>query len=109
VHGIGQFAVIQSVAPSLGLDVIAINLRDAAEIERGIGTLAQSGNGGLILTAGPAAPGYRDLILALAARHKLPAIYIERLFVAAGGLMSYGTNFVDQYRSSASYVDRIQR
>jgi putative ABC transport system substrate-binding protein len=107
VHGIGQFAVIQSVAPSLGLDVIALNLRDAAEIERGIGTLAQSGNGGLILTAAPAAPAHRDLIIALAARHKLPAVYIERLFVAAGGLMSYGTYFVDQYRSSASYVDRI--
>jgi putative ABC transport system substrate-binding protein len=107
VHGIGQFAVIQSVAPSLGLDVIAINLRDAAEIERGIGTLAQSGNGGLILTASPAAPAHRDLIIALAARHKLPAVYVERLFVAAGGLMSYGTDFVDQYRRSASYVDRI--
>jgi putative ABC transport system substrate-binding protein len=89
------------------LDVIAINLRDAAEIERDIGTLAQSGNGGLILTAGPAAPAHRDLIIALAARHRLPAVYVERLFVAAGGLMSYGTDFVDQYRRSASYVDRI--
>jgi putative tryptophan/tyrosine transport system substrate-binding protein len=107
VHGIGQFAVIQSVAPSLGLEAIAINLRDVAEIERGIGTLAQSGNGGLILTVSPAAPANRDLIIALAARHKLPAVYAERLFVAAGGLMSYGTDFVDQYRSSASYVDRI--
>jgi putative ABC transport system substrate-binding protein len=107
VQGIGQFAVIQSVAPSLGLDAITINLRDAAEIERGIGMLAQSGNGGLILTVSPAAPGHRDLIIALAARHKLPAVYTERLFVAAGGLMSYGTDFVDQYRSSASYVDRI--
>jgi putative ABC transport system substrate-binding protein len=107
VHGIGQFAVIQSVAPSLGLDAITINLRDAAEIERGIGMLAQSGNGGLILTVSPAAPAHRDLIIALAARHKLPAVYAERLFVAAGGLISYGTDFVDQYRSSASYVDRI--
>jgi putative ABC transport system substrate-binding protein len=107
VHGIGQLAVIQSVAPSLGLDVLAINVRDAAEIERGIGKLAQSGNGGLILTAAPSAPVHRDLIIALAARHKLPAVYIERLFVDAGGLMSYGTNFVEQYRSSATYVDRI--
>ena len=107
VHGIGQFAVIQSVAPSLGLDAITINLRDAAEIERGIGMLAQSGNAGLILTVSPAAPEHRDLIIALAARHKLPAVYAERLFVAAGGLISYGTDFVDQYRSSASYVDRI--
>ena len=107
VHGIGQFAVIQSVAPSLGLDVLAINVRDAAEVERGIGKLAQSGNGGLILTAAPSAPANRDFIIALAARHKLPAVYIERLFVDAGGLMSYGTNFVEQYRSSATYVDRI--
>jgi putative ABC transport system substrate-binding protein len=107
VHGIGQLAVIQSVAPSLGLDVLAINVRDAAEVERGIGKLVQSGNGGLILTAAPSAPVHRDLIIALAARHKLPAVYIERLFVDAGGLMSYGTNFVEQYRSSATYVDRI--
>jgi putative tryptophan/tyrosine transport system substrate-binding protein len=107
VHSIGQFAVIQSVAPSLGLDVVAINLRDAAEVERGIRTLAEFGNGGLILTAAPAAPAHRDLIIALAARHKLPAVYIERLFVEAGGLMSYGADFVEQYRRSASYVDRI--
>jgi putative ABC transport system substrate-binding protein len=107
VHGIGQLAVIQSVASSLGLDVLAINVRDASEVERGIEKLAQFGNGGLILTAAPSAPVHRDLIIALAARHKLPAVYIERLFVDAGGLMSYGTNFVEQYRSSASYVDRI--
>jgi putative ABC transport system substrate-binding protein len=107
VHGIGQLAVIQSVASSLGLDVLAINVRDASEVERGIEKLAQFGNGGLILTAAPSAPVHRDLIIALAARHELPAVYIERLFVDAGGLMSYGTNFVEQYRSSASYVDRI--
>jgi len=80
VHGIGQFAVIQSVAPSIG---------------------------GLILTASPASPGHRDLIIGLAARHKLPAVNIERLFVAAGGLISYGTGFADQYRRAASYIDRI--
>jgi putative ABC transport system substrate-binding protein len=89
------------------LDVLAINVRDAPEVERGIEKLAQFGNGGLILTAAPSAPVHRDLIIALAARHKLPAVYIERLFVDAGGLMSYGTNFVEQYRSSATYVDRI--
>jgi len=83
------------------------NLRDAAEIERDVAALARSGNGGLILTASPAAPGHRDLIIALAARHKLPAVYVERLFVAAGGLMSYGTDYADQYRRAASYVDRI--
>lgn len=109
VQGIGQLAVIQSVAPSLGLDVLAINPRDAAELERGIGTFAQLGNGGLILTAAPSGPGHRDLIIGLAARYRLPAVYVERLFVDAGGLMSYGTDFVEQYRNSASYVDRILR
>lgn len=107
VHGIGQFAVIQSVAPSAGTDVTPINVRDAAEIERGVAALAQSGNAGFIVTASPQAPGHRDLIIALAARHKLPAVYVERLFVSAGGLISYGTDFVDQYRLAASYVDRI--
>jgi len=106
-HGIGQFAVIQSVAPSAGADVTPINLRDATEIERDVSALARSGNGGLILTASPASPGHRDLIIGLAARHKLPAVNIERLFVAAGGLISYGTDFADQYRRAASYIDRI--
>jgi len=105
--GIGQFAAIQSIAPLLGVDVMAINLRDAAEIERDIASLAQSGNAGLILTANPAGPVHRDLIISLAARHKLPAIYVERLFAAAGGLLSYGPDFADQYRRAASYVDRI--
>jgi putative ABC transport system substrate-binding protein len=107
VQGIGQFAVIQSVVPSLGADVTPINLRDPAEIERDIAALAQSANGGLILTAGPSAPGFRDLIIALAARHKLPAVYIERLFTAAGGLVSYGPDIADQYRRAAGYADRI--
>jgi putative tryptophan/tyrosine transport system substrate-binding protein len=107
IQGIGQFAVIQSVVPSLGVDVTPINLRDPAEIERDIGALAQSANGGLILTAGPSAPSLRDLIIALAARHKLPAVYIERLFPAAGGLVSYGPDFADQYRRAAGYADRI--
>jgi putative tryptophan/tyrosine transport system substrate-binding protein len=107
VHGIGQFAVIQSVATSLQVDVMPIHVQDAVQIERDVQALAQSPNGGLVLTAAPAAPGHRDLIIALAARHKLPAVYVERLFVAAGGLISYGTDFVDQYRRSASYIDRI--
>ena len=107
VHGIGQFAVIQSVAPTLGVDVTPINLGDAAQIERDITALTSFPNGGLILTASPAAPAHRELIIALAARHKLPAIYVERLFVVAGGLISYGTDFADQYRHAASYVDRI--
>ena len=106
-HGIGQFAVIQSVAPSQGVDVTPINLGDANEIERGIAALAQLANSGLILTASPTAPVHRDLIIALAARHKLPTVYVERLFAAAGGLVSYGPEFVDQYRRAASYIDRI--
>jgi ABC-type uncharacterized transport system substrate-binding protein len=106
-YGIGQFAVIQSVAPSQGVDVTPINLGDANEIERGVAALAQFANGGLILTASPTAPVHRDLIIALAARHKLPAVYVERLFAAAGGLVSYGPEFADQYRRAASYIDRI--
>jgi putative ABC transport system substrate-binding protein len=106
-HGIGQFAVIQSSVPSQGVEVTPINLRDTAEIERDIAALARTANGGLILTASPSAPVHRDLIIALAARHKLPAVYIERLFPAAGGLVSYGPDFVDQYRRAAGYVDRI--
>jgi putative ABC transport system substrate-binding protein len=106
-QGVGQFAVIQSVAPSLGIEVTPINLRDPVEIERDISTLARSANAGLILTAAPSGPVHRDLVIALAARHKLPAVYIERLFATAGGLVSYGPDFVDQYRRAASYVDRI--
>ena len=89
------------------MDVTPINVRDAAEIERDITALARSANTGLILTASPAGPIHRDLIIALAARHKLPAIYIERLFAAEGGLLSYGPDFADQYHRAASYVDRI--
>jgi ABC-type uncharacterized transport system substrate-binding protein len=106
-YGIGQFAVIQSAAPSHGLDVTPINLGDASEIERGIVALSRFANGGLILTASPTAPLHRDLIIGLAARHKLPAVFIERLFAVAGGLVSYGPEFADQYRRAASYIDRI--
>ena len=105
--GIGQFAVIQAVAPSLGVDVRAIGLQDPAEIERAIAAFAQAPDGGLIVTAGPSSVVHRELIIRLAAQHKLPAIYIERFFAAAGGLVSYGPNFVDQTRQAATYVDRI--
>ena len=107
VAGIGQFAVIQSVAPSVGLDVIPINLGDAAEIEREVAAFAQTANGGLITTAGALSATHRDLIITLAAQHKLPAVYQERNYVAAGGLISYGPNFLDQFRRAAGYVDRI--
>jgi putative tryptophan/tyrosine transport system substrate-binding protein len=105
--GIGQFSAIQSVAPSLGVDVTPINMRDAPEIERGITAFARSSNGGLILTGSGLAGVHRDLIITLAARHKLPAVYYERLFVTGGGLISYGLDLVDQYRRAAGYVDRI--
>ncbi|MGB9041785.1 MAG: ABC transporter substrate-binding protein, partial [Pseudolabrys sp.] len=105
--GTGQFGVIQSVAPSLGMDVSAINLRDAAEIERGIAAFARSANGGLILTASALSVVHRDLIVTLAARHKLPAVYYRRQYVTGGGLISYGPDIVEQNRRAAGYVDRI--
>ena len=105
--GIGQFGAIQAVAPSLGVEVSPVNVRDAGEIERAVAAFARSSNGGLIVTASPLAALHRDLIITLAARHKLPAVYYERYFVAAGGLISYGPDFVDQYRRAAGYVDRI--
>jgi putative ABC transport system substrate-binding protein len=105
--GTSQFAVIQAAAPSLRVEVIPINMRDAGEIERAITAFARSSNGGLIVTASAAAVRHRDLIITLAARHKLPAVYWERFFVAAGGLISYGADLIDQYRRAAGYVDRI--
>ena len=105
--GIGQFAVIQSVAPSVGVEVIPINLGDAAEIKREVAAFAQSANGGLISTTSALSQVHRDLVIALAAEHKLPAVYQERNYVKAGGLISYGPNFLDQFRLAASYVDRI--
>jgi putative tryptophan/tyrosine transport system substrate-binding protein len=104
VAGIGQFAVIQSVAPSVGVEVIPINLGDAAEIKREVAAFAQSANGGLISTASALSAVHRDLIIALAAQHKLPAVYQERNYVTAGGLISYGPNFVDQYRRLATSI-----
>src|SRR5262245_55597049 len=105
--GIGQFAVIQSAAPSVGVDVSAINLRDAAEIERAVTAFARRPNSGLILTASALAAVHRDLIISLAARHKLPDVHHSRPFTAGGGLVSYGPDFVDQFRRAAEYVDRI--
>jgi putative tryptophan/tyrosine transport system substrate-binding protein len=105
--GIGQFAVIQSVAPALGVDVNAINMRDADEMERNIAAFARFPNGGLILTASALAVVHRDLIIALAARYKLPAVYYRRGFVNVGGLISYGYDVDEQYRHAAGYVDRI--
>jgi putative tryptophan/tyrosine transport system substrate-binding protein len=107
--GTTQFAVIQAAAPSLRMEVNPINIRDAGEIERTITTFAHAPNGGLIVTSGAAATQQRDLIVTLAARHKLPAVYFERFFPAAGGLISYGPNYVEQYRQAAGYVDRILR
>jgi putative ABC transport system substrate-binding protein len=105
--GIGQFAVIQAMAPSLGIEVNAINVHDAGEIERAITAFARTGNGGLIVTANPGTVIHRDLIITLAARHKLPTVYNGRQFVADGGLISYGPNLVDQTRQAAVYVDLI--
>ncbi len=106
--GTSLFAAIQAVAPSLRVEVNPVNLRDAGEIEGAVAAFARSPNGGLIVAAGGgAATLHRDLIVTLAARNKLPAVYYERYFVAAGGLVSYGPNFIDQYRQAAGYVDRI--
>jgi putative ABC transport system substrate-binding protein len=106
-EGIGQFAVIQSVAGSVGVDVIPINLNDATELERELVDFAQSANSGLILTASALSAVHRELIITLAARHKLPAVYQERNYAALGGLIFYGADWVDQYRRAAGYVDRI--
>jgi putative ABC transport system substrate-binding protein len=105
--GVGQFAVIQSVAPSVGIDVSPVNITDAAEIERAVAAFAHSTDGGLISTASALSAVHRGLIITLAAQHKLPAVYQERYYVAGGGLISYGPNFLDQFRRAAGYVDRI--
>ena len=105
--GTGQFAAIQAVAPALRVEVNPVNVGDAGEIERGIRNFARAANDGLIVTAGARTYLDRDLIITLAARQKLPAVYPERFFVAAGGLISYGPDQIDQYRRAAGYVDRI--
>ena len=105
--GIGQFAAIQSVAPSLGVELRPIDVREANEIERAVAMFARSANAGLIVTAASGSAIHADLIVSLAARHKLPAVYGNRHFVTGGGLISYGPDRVDQYRRAAAYVDRI--
>jgi putative tryptophan/tyrosine transport system substrate-binding protein len=105
--GIGQFAAVQGAAPSLGVELRAVDVRDAGEIERAVTAFARSSNDGLIVTASALATRHRDLIIALAARLRLPAVYSYRYFVTVGGLISYGPDYVDQYRRAAGYVDRI--
>jgi putative ABC transport system substrate-binding protein len=105
--GIGQFAVIQAVAPSVGVEVSPIDTNNAAEIERAVSDFAREPNGGLIATASASGITQRELIVSLAARHKLPAVYFTRDNVSIGGLISYGADFTDMYRRAASYVDRI--
>ena len=105
--GTGLFAAIQAVAPLLRVEVNPINVRDAGEIERAVTAFARSPNSGLIVAAGGPALLHRDLIIMLAARHKLPTVYFSRFFVAAGGLVSYGADYLNQYQRAAGYVDRI--
>jgi putative ABC transport system substrate-binding protein len=105
--GPAQFGVIQAVAPSLRVEVSPINMRDIPELEQAVAAFARASGGGLIVAGSNLAERNRDLIPKLAARHKLPTVYYERPFVAAGGLISYGPDFVDQFRQAAGYVDRI--
>ncbi len=105
--GPGQFGAIQAVAPAMRVELRPIDVRDAGEIERDIAAFAKGANGGLIVTGSPAATVHRDLIFELAARYRLPAVYNSRFYVANGGLISYGPDFVDQFRQAAGYVDRI--
>src|SRR5829696_6250646 len=104
---IGQYAVIQSVAPSVGLEVSAINLAGSHDLERAVAAFARSGAGGFIVTAGAQTTVHRDPIIALAARYKLPTVYCLRFFVSAGGLISYGPNLDDQHRGAADYIHRV--
>ena len=105
--GPGQFGAIQTAAPSFRIEVSPVNVRDASEIDRAVTAFAQTPNGGLIVTGTPLAQLHRDLIISLAAKHRLPAVYFERFFVTDGGLISYGADFVDQYRRAGGYVQRI--
>jgi putative ABC transport system substrate-binding protein len=107
--GIGQFAVIQAFAPSLGVDLSPVNVRDASEIEREITAFARYDDGGLIATSSSLTLTHRDLIVTLAARHKLPAVFTERTYVSSGGLISYGADIIGQFQHAAGYVDRILR
>jgi ABC-type uncharacterized transport system substrate-binding protein len=104
---IGQFGAVQIVAPSLGVEVSPVDVRDADEIERAVAAFARGLNGGLIVTGSALGISHRDLIIALAARHRLPAVYPLRYYVTGGGLISYGPDSIDQFRRAAGYVDRI--
>jgi putative ABC transport system substrate-binding protein len=105
--GIGQFGAIQAAAPSHRIEATPVDVREIGDIERDVALFARSSNGGVIVTASPQASHHRDLIVSLAARHRLPAIYASRYFVSQGGLISYGPDILDQYRRAAGYVDRI--
>ena len=105
--GPGQFGAIQAAAPAMAVEVLPVDVRDADEIERAITAFAQSSNGGLIVTASPGAALHRSLIVDLAARFRLPAVYYGRYNLVSGGLLSYGPDFADQFRRAASYIDRI--
>ena len=105
--GLGQFAAIQAVAPSLGVAITPIDARDPAETERAIKMFAHTSNGGVIVTSSPLTGVHRDLIIALTAQYRLPAVYPFRYQIAAGGLISYGPDLIDEYRRAAEYVDRI--
>jgi putative ABC transport system substrate-binding protein len=105
--GIGQFGAIQSVAPSLGVELTPVNVRHADDMQRTIAAFSRSSNGGLIVTPSALAQVHRDLIVTLAAQHKLPAVYWDRMFVASGGLSSYGPDIIDEFRRAARYVDLI--
>jgi putative ABC transport system substrate-binding protein len=105
--GGGQLGAIQSVAPSFGVELSPVTVRDPTEIERAITAFAREPNGGLIVTGSALATTHRDLIVALAARHRLPAVYPQRYYVIGGGLISYGPDTVDPFRRAAAYVDRI--
>jgi len=107
--GAGQFAAVASVGPALGVDIVPVSVSDPSELEAALAAFARSPNGGLVVTGSAFAVMRRDLIIKLAAQHRLPTIYYERSFVVAGGLISYGPDFVDLYRRAASYVDRILR
>ena len=105
--GIGQFGAIQSVAPSFGVELRPVDVRDAPETERAVAAFARASDGGLIVTGSTLALVHRDLIVTLAARHKLPAVYFQRVFVTSGGLISYAPDQIDQFRRAGGYVDRI--
>jgi putative ABC transport system substrate-binding protein len=105
--GIGQWAAVHAMAPTLGVEVSPVNARDTGEIERAIATLARTANGGIVVTASAPTAVHRETIIALAARHRLPAVYPFRYHIVSGGLISYGPDTIDPYRRAAGYVDRI--